>query len=58
MPKKQKEAVPRAFSSTSRKAYTEMIQEVPPEEEKRKRAAKECIRCIWPLDRKGVHETM
>jgi hypothetical protein len=57
-PANQKGSVPRAFKSAEGKTYAQMIQGVPPEEEKRRRAAKECIRCAWPSGRKGAHGTM
>ena len=35
-----------------------MIAGVPSEEIKRRREAKECLRCAWPSDWKGAHGTM
>ena len=50
--------VPQGFKSAEGKTYEQMIEGVPEEEVKRRRAAKECLRCAWPSDRKGAHGTM
>ena len=50
--------VPRSFKSPEGKTYAQMIEGVPTNEIKRRREAKECLRCAWPSDRKGAHSTM
>jgi hypothetical protein len=47
--------VPRSFKSPEGKTYAQMIEGVPQNEIKRRREAKECLRCAWPSDRKGAH---
>jgi hypothetical protein len=54
----ERKEVPRAFKSPAGKTYAQMIEGVPKNEIDRRRAAKECLRCAWPSDRKGAHGTM
>jgi hypothetical protein len=46
------------FKSAEGKTYAQMIEGVSKDEIKRRREAKESLRCAWPSDRKGAHGTM
>jgi hypothetical protein len=54
---KGKEVI-QTFKSPGGKTYAQMIEGVPKNEIGRRREATECLRCAWPLDRKGAHGTM
>jgi len=48
----------RGFKEKSKKTYAEQTEGIEKSELDRRKAAGECQRCAWPIDRKGAHETM